>query len=71
MRARLSVVQQLRGRDRDEVAALYDQAGVASELQPFFTDMPQRLAAAHLLICRSGASTVAELAAAGRPALLI
>ena len=71
LRARLTVVQQLRGRARDEVAAVYEQAGVAGELQPFFSDMPQRLAAAHLLICRSGASTVAELAAAGRPALLI
>jgi UDP-N-acetylglucosamine--N-acetylmuramyl-(pentapeptide) pyrophosphoryl-undecaprenol N-acetylglucosamine transferase len=41
------------------------------ELQSFFTDVPERLARAHLVICRAGASTLAELAAIGRPALLI
>lgn len=71
LRARLDVVQQLRSRDRAEVKAIYDAAGVRAVLQPFFDDMPQRLTAAHLLICRAGASTVAELAAAGRPAILI
>lgn len=71
LRQRLTVIQQLRGRDREEVAAIYEQAGVTALLASFFDDMPERLATAHLLICRAGASTIAELAAAGRPALLI
>jgi len=71
LRARLRVVQQVRSRDSDEVAAIYERAGVCAVLKPFFEDMPQRLSAAHLLLCRSGASTIAELAAAGRPALMI
>lgn len=46
-------------------------AGVAHELAPFFTDVPARMAAAHLVIARSGGSTVAELAVIGRPAIFI
>ena len=49
----------------------YRAIGFKAELATFFEDLPQRLADAHLLICRSGASTVAELATAGRPAILI
>ncbi|WP_285200797.1 glycosyltransferase, partial [Klebsiella pneumoniae] len=45
--------------------------GVVAELAPFFSDLPQRIAAAHLVIGRSGASTVAELAAIGRPSILV
>jgi UDP-N-acetylglucosamine--N-acetylmuramyl-(pentapeptide) pyrophosphoryl-undecaprenol N-acetylglucosamine transferase len=45
--------------------------GVEAKVEPFFTDMGERLAAAHLVICRAGASTVAELATAGRPAILV
>lgn len=70
-RARLKVVQQVRGDDLDSVSARYDESGVRCELRGFFDDMPQRLAAAHLVVCRSGASTVTELAAAGRPGLFI
>lgn len=70
-RARLKVVQQVRGDDLDSVSARYDESGVRCELRGFFEDMPQRLAAAHLVVCRSGASTVTELAAAGRPGLFI
>jgi UDP-N-acetylglucosamine--N-acetylmuramyl-(pentapeptide) pyrophosphoryl-undecaprenol N-acetylglucosamine transferase len=70
-RARLAIVQQCREEDLDAVRAVYDSAGVHAELATFFDDMPQRLAAAHLVIGRAGASTVAELAAAGRPALLV
>lgn len=70
-KARLAVCQQVRGQDLSEVQALYRACGVAAELKSFFDDMPQRLAAASLLVCRSGASTVAELAAAGRPAILV
>jgi UDP-N-acetylglucosamine--N-acetylmuramyl-(pentapeptide) pyrophosphoryl-undecaprenol N-acetylglucosamine transferase len=44
---------------------------VAAEVAPFFTDLPARIAAGHLIVARSGASTVAELAAIGRPAILV
>lgn len=71
LRARLSVSQQVRSRDLSEVEAEYRDCGIEAELAPFFDDVPERLAAAHLLICRSGASTLAELAAAGRPAILV
>jgi len=53
------------------VAALYDACGVKHQLAAFFSDMPQRLAAAQLVVSRAGASTVAELAAAGRPAVMV
>lgn len=71
IKARLTVCQQVRGQDLGEVQALYQACGVEAVLKSFFDDMPQRLAAASLLVCRSGASTVAELAAAGRPAVLV
>jgi len=69
LRGRLSVVQQAREEDVARVAAAYDDAGIAAEIAPFFTDMAQRLAASHLVIARAGASTTAELAVVGRPAL--
>ena len=71
LRARLDVVQQCRAEDLDRVRAAYVGAGIVAELAPFFADVAARLAAAHLVIARSGASTVAELAVAGRPALLV
>lgn len=71
LRRHLQVVQQVRGDDHSEVEALYKACGVRAELASYFEDMPERLRAAHLMICRSGASTVAELAAAGRPAILV
>jgi UDP-N-acetylglucosamine--N-acetylmuramyl-(pentapeptide) pyrophosphoryl-undecaprenol N-acetylglucosamine transferase len=71
VRARLSVVQQARPEDVDAVRAAYGKLGVAAEVAPFFTDLPQRIAAAHLIVSRSGASTVAELSAIGRPAILV
>ncbi len=70
-RARLSVVQQARPEDQDEVRRVYREAGIAAEVAPFFKDLPARMAAAHLVIGRSGASTVAELAAIGRPSILV
>lgn len=70
-RARLRVTQQCRAEDIDRVRAAYDAAGIAAELSDFFGDVAQRLAAAHLVIARAGASTVAELAVAGRPAILV
>lgn len=71
MRARLTLVQQVRAEDIDAVRARYATLGVEAELAAFFDDMPARLTDAHLVICRAGASTVAELAVAGRPALMI
>jgi UDP-N-acetylglucosamine--N-acetylmuramyl-(pentapeptide) pyrophosphoryl-undecaprenol N-acetylglucosamine transferase len=71
MRARLVIVQQARAEDMDAVRGIYARLGVAAETAPFFADLPARLAAAHLVISRSGASTVAELSAIGRPAILV
>ncbi|HTQ14344.1 MAG TPA: undecaprenyldiphospho-muramoylpentapeptide beta-N-acetylglucosaminyltransferase [Rhizomicrobium sp.] len=69
MKARLSIVQQCRPEDLDMVRAGY--AGVKAELAAFFGDMPQRIAKAHLVICRAGVGTVSELAVIGRPAILV
>ena len=71
LRRRLTVIQQVRGDEIESVRAQYQAAGVACELAGFFDDLPARLAKARLVICRAGASTVAELAAAGRPAILV
>ena len=71
LRGRLNIVQQARAEDLDEVRALYQKLGVAAECAPFFADLPVRMAAAHLIVSRSGASTVAELSAIGRPAILV
>ncbi len=69
--ARLSVVQQARPEDIEGVCAVYAELGIAAECAPFFADLPRRIAEAHLVISRSGASTVAELSAIGRPAILV
>ena len=71
LRARLTIVQQARAEDVETVRAIYARLGVAVEVGPFFADLPQRIAAAHLIVSRSGASTVAELSAIGRPAILV
>jgi len=68
---RLRVSQQARPEDCARVTAALQAAGIAAEVTSFFTDVPERLARAQLVICRAGASTVSELAAAGRPALLV
>jgi UDP-N-acetylglucosamine--N-acetylmuramyl-(pentapeptide) pyrophosphoryl-undecaprenol N-acetylglucosamine transferase len=70
-RARLAVTQQARPEDKAAVRAAYAKMGVAAEVSPFFDDMAARMAAAHLVISRSGASTVSEIAVIGRPALLV
>jgi UDP-N-acetylglucosamine--N-acetylmuramyl-(pentapeptide) pyrophosphoryl-undecaprenol N-acetylglucosamine transferase len=69
--SRVSVVQQCRPEDLGRVRATYDLAGIDAELSTFFPDVADRLAAAHLVIARAGASTVAELAIAGRPSILV
>jgi UDP-N-acetylglucosamine--N-acetylmuramyl-(pentapeptide) pyrophosphoryl-undecaprenol N-acetylglucosamine transferase len=71
LKLRLQVVQQCRPEDLEAVKAVYANAEIRAELRPFFTDMPRRLAEAHLVIARSGAGTVAELMAIGRPAILV
>jgi UDP-N-acetylglucosamine--N-acetylmuramyl-(pentapeptide) pyrophosphoryl-undecaprenol N-acetylglucosamine transferase len=71
MRARLRLVQQVRYEQQAALHEAYAQLGVEAELAPFFTDMPERLRRAHLVIARAGASTVAELTCAGRPAILV
>lgn len=71
LRARLAVVQQVREEDLGRVRDAYAGLGVAAEVALFFSDLPARMAASHLVVSRSGASTVAELAAIGRPAILV
>jgi UDP-N-acetylglucosamine--N-acetylmuramyl-(pentapeptide) pyrophosphoryl-undecaprenol N-acetylglucosamine transferase len=71
IRARLSVAQQCRAEDIDRVRDAYAASGIAAELASYFDDVPSRLAAAHLVIARAGASTVAELAASFRPSILV
>jgi UDP-N-acetylglucosamine--N-acetylmuramyl-(pentapeptide) pyrophosphoryl-undecaprenol N-acetylglucosamine transferase len=69
-RARIDLVQQCRPEDIEAVRGRLAAIGAQAELSSFFSDMPERLAAAHLVISRSGASSVAELGVAGRPAIL-
>ena len=71
VRGRIRLCQQCRKEDLDAAAAAYRAMNLAVELSPYFDDMAERLAKAQLVIARAGASTVAELVAAGRPALLV
>ncbi|TYP68762.1 UDP-N-acetylglucosamine-N-acetylmuramylpentapeptide N-acetylglucosamine transferase [Stutzerimonas stutzeri] len=71
LRTRLQVSHQARPEDADQVTAAYAAAGIAAEVQPFFTDVPDRIAAAHLVVSRSGASSLADITVIGRPAILI
>ncbi|WP_363346726.1 undecaprenyldiphospho-muramoylpentapeptide beta-N-acetylglucosaminyltransferase [Methylocystis echinoides] len=71
LRSRLRLVQQTRAEDIARVEAIYRSAGVAVDIAPFFKDLPLRIAQAHFVISRSGASTVSELAVIGRPALFV
>jgi UDP-N-acetylglucosamine--N-acetylmuramyl-(pentapeptide) pyrophosphoryl-undecaprenol N-acetylglucosamine transferase len=68
---RLQIVQQAREADIEAVRAKYAELGVAAECAPYIADFPERLRWAHLVIARAGASTVAELACAGRPAIFV
>jgi UDP-N-acetylglucosamine--N-acetylmuramyl-(pentapeptide) pyrophosphoryl-undecaprenol N-acetylglucosamine transferase len=69
--SRLILTQQVRDEDMNRVRAVYDKLKINAELAPFFTDLPARLASNHLVVSRSGAGTVAELAAIGRPSVLV
>ncbi|MEM7711961.1 MAG: UDP-N-acetylglucosamine--N-acetylmuramyl-(pentapeptide) pyrophosphoryl-undecaprenol N-acetylglucosamine transferase, partial [Pseudomonadota bacterium] len=71
MRRYVRVAHQARPEDADRVVQFYARAGIDADVRPFFDDVPTRLADAQLVICRSGASTVADLSVIGRPAILI
>jgi UDP-N-acetylglucosamine--N-acetylmuramyl-(pentapeptide) pyrophosphoryl-undecaprenol N-acetylglucosamine transferase len=71
LRSRLKIVQQARDEDLPRVRDTYAGLGVACEVAPFFQDLPARMAGSHLIVSRSGASTVAELSAIGRPGILV
>jgi UDP-N-acetylglucosamine--N-acetylmuramyl-(pentapeptide) pyrophosphoryl-undecaprenol N-acetylglucosamine transferase len=71
LRSRLRIVQQARAEDEKRVKARYAEMGVTAEVAAFFSDLPGRMANAHLVLSRSGASTVNELAIIGRPAILV
>ena len=67
----IHIIHQTGERDYPEVQAAYLSTMVSAEVSPFIDDMPGAFARADLLICRSGASTVAEVTAAGKPAIFI
>ena len=71
MRNRLSVVHQVREQDAEAAKSAYETAGIRAEIAPFFKDLPKRMADAHLILSRSGASTVTELSTIGRPSILV
>ena len=70
-RSRLAITQQCRPEALDAVEDAYRRIGIHAELAAFFDDVPQRLASAHLMISRAGASTVAEITTVGCPAMLV
>jgi UDP-N-acetylglucosamine--N-acetylmuramyl-(pentapeptide) pyrophosphoryl-undecaprenol N-acetylglucosamine transferase len=71
LRTRLLLAQQAREEDLKRVRGTYERLNIAAEVAPFFSDLPARIAAAHLVVSRSGAGTVAELAGVGRPSILV
>ncbi len=68
---RLHITQQAREEDIAAVKSAYAELRVSAEVAPFFPDLPARMAASHIVVSRSGASTVAELSAIGRPSILV
>src|SRR3954451_13824912 len=68
---RLAISQQVRQEYMSRVSAVYDRLKIKAELAPFFSDLPARLASNDLVVSRSGAGTVAELAAIGRTSILV
>ncbi|MEQ9489265.1 MAG: undecaprenyldiphospho-muramoylpentapeptide beta-N-acetylglucosaminyltransferase [Alphaproteobacteria bacterium] len=71
LREKLTIVQQARAEQVESVQETYARAGFNAEVAAFFKDIPERLEKAHLVICRAGASTMAELTTVGRPAILV
>jgi UDP-N-acetylglucosamine--N-acetylmuramyl-(pentapeptide) pyrophosphoryl-undecaprenol N-acetylglucosamine transferase len=71
LRSRIRIDQQCREMDLESARAAYAQMNVSADLSTFFADIPARLASAHLVIARAGASTICELTAAGRPSIVV
>jgi UDP-N-acetylglucosamine--N-acetylmuramyl-(pentapeptide) pyrophosphoryl-undecaprenol N-acetylglucosamine transferase len=71
LRRRIVLAQQCRKDDLEQAQSSFAGAGIEVELSTFFRDVPERMAAAHLVICRAGGSTIAELTAVGRPSILV
>jgi UDP-N-acetylglucosamine--N-acetylmuramyl-(pentapeptide) pyrophosphoryl-undecaprenol N-acetylglucosamine transferase len=71
LRRRIVIAQQCRKDDLEQARASFAGAGIEAELSTFFRDVPERMAAAQLVICRAGGSTIAELTAIGRPSILV
>ena len=71
LRHNLRVVHQARGEDEARVREFYDTHGIRAEVEPFFDDIPRRLAETQLVISRAGASSVADLSVIGRPSILV
>ncbi|WP_298492092.1 UDP-N-acetylglucosamine--N-acetylmuramyl-(pentapeptide) pyrophosphoryl-undecaprenol N-acetylglucosamine transferase [uncultured Maritimibacter sp.] len=71
IRRHVTVSHQARDEDGEQVAAFYADHGIRAEVQPFFADVPRRIAEAQLVISRSGASSVADISVVGRPSILI
>ncbi len=71
LRQRLRVTQQARPDDVAATQAAYAEIGLTAEVSTFFNDLPERMAASHVIIARAGASTIAEVLAIGRPAVLV
>ncbi len=71
LRNNIRVAHQARNEDGERVAAFYAQAGINADVQPFFSDVPERMAEAQLVITRAGASSIADLSVIGRPAILV
>lgn len=69
--SQITVAQQCRPEDVERVEKFYGSLGVSADIAPFFDNLPDRMASAHLIVARSGASTVSELTVIGRPAILV
>ena len=71
LRSKIIILHQTRPEDVDETKKLYQQADVTADVVPFIHNMAEEIAQSHLVICRSGASTLSELAIIGRPSIMI
>ncbi len=70
-RSRIVLTQQARPEDQDQVGSCFAKLKMSPDVSAFFPDMAERLASAHLVVCRSGASTVSEVSVIGRPSILV
>jgi UDP-N-acetylglucosamine--N-acetylmuramyl-(pentapeptide) pyrophosphoryl-undecaprenol N-acetylglucosamine transferase len=67
----IHIIHQTGDRGFNDAESAYQRSGLSAEVSPFITDMPAFFARADLILCRSGASTVAEITAAGKPAVFV